>query len=59
MQLKSATHQKIPTQNMKGREDNTDDRKKQGQHNGRAQTMDRQGQDRQRCLHSTSHTDRH
>ena len=34
-QQKSATHQK--TQNMKGREDNTDDRKRQGQHRGQAQ----------------------
>ena len=36
-QLKSSTHQKTPTQNLKGREDNTNDRKKQGQHKRRAQ----------------------
>ena len=29
--LKSATHQKTPIQNMKGKKDNTGDRKRQGQ----------------------------
>ena len=40
-ELKSTTHQKTPTQNMKGRVDNTDDRKRQGQH--KRQNMDRHG----------------
>ena len=43
---------------MKGREDNTDDRNGQGQHKRQAQ-MDRQGQNRQKCPYSTSHTARH
>ena len=34
--IKSATHQKTPTQNIKGSEDNTDDRKIQGQHKRQA-----------------------
>ena len=33
IKLKSATHQKTPTQNMNGRKDNTHDRMRQGQHN--------------------------
>ena len=40
---------------MKGREDNTDDRKRQGQHkrqNMNRQGQNRQGQDRQKCPHS-------
>ena len=37
-QLKSAAHQKkTPTQNMKGMEDNKDDRKRQGHHKRQAQ----------------------
>ena len=32
LKLKSANHQKPPTHNMKGRKDNTDDIKRQGQH---------------------------
>ena len=35
--LKYATHQKTPTENMKGWEDNTDDRKRQGQHKRQTQ----------------------
>ena len=42
---------------MKGGEEHPDDTKRQGQHKG--QNMNRQGQDRQKCLYSTSHTDRH
>ena len=37
-QIKSATHQKTPTQNTKEREDNTDDMKRQGQHKRQAHT---------------------
>ena len=33
----TAAHQKTPTQNMKKSEDNTDDRKRQGQHKRQAQ----------------------
>ena len=36
LKLKSATHQKTPTQNMKGREYNTDDRKRQEQYKRQA-----------------------
>ena len=39
--LKSATHQKTPTQNMKGRKDNPKDRKRQGQHKRPNTNMDR------------------
>ena len=41
LKLKSANHQKTPTQNMKWRKDNTDDRKRQGQHKTK-QTWTRQ-----------------
>ena len=37
LRLNSATHQKTPTQNMKERENNTDDRKRKGQHKRQAQ----------------------
>ena len=37
IESKSATHQKTPTQNMTGREDNTDDKKIQRQHKRQAQ----------------------
>ena len=53
-QLKSANHQNTPTQNMKGREDNTDDRR-QGLHKRQVQIWT----DKQKCLYSTSHTGRH
>ena len=42
---------------MKGRDDKTDNSKRQGQHKN--QNMNRQGQDRQKYQYSTSHTDRH
>ena len=44
---------------MKGREDNTDDRKRQGQYNKTSTNMDRHGRDKQKCLRSTNHTDKH
>ena len=47
IKLKSANHQKSPTQNMKGRQDKTDDRKRQGQHKKTSTNIDRHGQDRQ------------
>ena len=37
IQLKSATLPTTPTQNMKGREDNTDDNKRQGKHKRQVQ----------------------
>ena len=55
--LKSATHQKTPTQNMKRREYNTDDRKRQGQQNRQAQVWTDTNKTQQ-CLYSTCHTAR-
>ena len=44
--LKVATHQLTPTQNMKGMKDNTDDRKRHGQHKRPNTNMGRHGQDK-------------
>ena len=59
IKFKSATHQKTQTRNMKGKKDNTDERKRQGQHKRQAQIWTDTEKTRQKCLYSISHTARH
>ena len=55
-ELESATHQKTPTLNMKGRKDSTDDRKRQGQHKKtQILTYSLSDKTKQKCPYSTSY----